>query len=166
MSILIMPLIIACNFILQSTLLHHFSVFGIVPNTALVLVTIIGLLKGEKIAGTIGLAAGLLQDVVFSPIIGINGFILFFVGYSAGLAENKLSKDNMLIPFFMVLFYTVFYHFLYYIFMFFLSYNISILSLFRKTVITESVYNSLISILLYKWLSRIFIVPSIRFGRR
>lgn len=166
MIVLITLLIIIINFIFQSTIIHYFSIFGVVPNTALIIIVIFGLLRGKKTASIAGLSAGLLQDIIFSPVIGINGFIYFFIGYAVGMAENKLSKDNILIPFFMTSISTIFYHLFYYLFMFFLSYNISFLDFFKNIVIIELIYNSFISILLYKWFSKIFVVPSIRFGRR
>ncbi|MCF6465376.1 rod shape-determining protein MreD [Clostridium sp. Cult2] len=166
MIIFVTLLIIIINFILQSTILHYFSIFDVVPNTALVIIVIIGLLRGKKAASIVGLLAGLLQDIIFSPVVGINGFIYFFIGYFVGMAENKLSKDNILIPFFITLVSTICYHLFYYLFMFFLSHNISFLDFFKNIIIIEMIYNSLISIILYKWFSKIFVIPSIRFRRR
>ncbi len=166
MFILITFLIIIINFILQSTILQYFNIFNVVPNTGLVIIVVIALLKGKRAGSIVGLIAGLLQDIIFSPVIGINGFLYFFIGYLVGMTENKLSKDNILIPFIMTLISTICYHLFYYLFMYFLSYNISLLIFFKDVVIIEMIYNSFISIILYKWFSKIFVIPSIRFGRR
>ncbi|MCF6463691.1 rod shape-determining protein MreD [Clostridium sp. Cult1] len=166
MFILITFLIIIINFILQSTILQYFNIFNVVPNTGLVIIVVIALLKGKRAGSIVGLIAGLLQDIIFSPVIGINGFLYFFIGYLVGMTENKLSKDNILIPFIMTLISTICYHLFYYLFMYFLSYNISFLIFFKDVVIIEMLYNSFISIILYKWFSKIFVIPSIRFGRR
>lgn len=163
---LIMSLVIVINFILQSTIFSYIRIFGVLPNTSLIIIVVIALLKGKKTGSIVGLIIGLLQDIIFSPVIGVNGFIYFFIGYFVGLAENKLSKDNMLIPFIMVAGSTVVYHLFYYLFMFFLAHNIFFSDFFKKVVFLEIIYNSLLSILFYKWFSRIFVVPSIRFGRR
>ncbi|SHD77948.1 rod shape-determining protein MreD [Schnuerera ultunensis] len=130
MITLITLLIIIINFILQSTILHYFNIFDVVPNTSLVIIIVIALLRGKKTASIAGLIAGLLQDIIFSPVIGINGFIYFFVGYFVGMAENKLSKDNILIPFIMTLISTICYHLVYYLFMYFLSFNIPFFAFF------------------------------------
>jgi rod shape-determining protein MreD len=161
-----MSLVIVINFILQSTIFSYIRIFGVLPNTSLIIIVVIALLKGKKTGSIVGLIIGLLQDIIFSPVIGVNGFIYFFIGYFVGLAENKLSKDNMLIPFIMVAGSTVVYHLFYYLFMFFLAHNIFFSDFFKKVVFLEIIYNSLLSILFYKWFSRIFVVPSIRFGRR
>ncbi|HSH36013.1 rod shape-determining protein MreD [Schnuerera sp.] len=166
MTTFITILIIIINFILQSTIFQYFKIFEVVPNTSLVIIVVIALLKGKKTASIMGLLAGLLQDIIFSSVIGINGFIYFFVGYLVGMAENRLSKDNILIPFIMTIFSTIFYHLVHNLFMFFLSYNINFLVFFKNVIIIEIFYNSLISIILYKWFSKVFVIPSIRFGRR
>jgi len=166
LNIIIYILIIVINFIFQSTLLPYMSVFGVLPNTSIIIIVIIALLKGRKVGSIVGLSMGLLQDIIFSPVIGVNGFIYFFIGYLVGMMESRLSKDNILIPFIMTAAVTIGYHLFYYLFMFFLAYNINFSAFFKKTILLEMVYNSLLSILVYKWFSKIFIVPSIRFGRK
>ena len=158
--------IIVINFILESTILSYFSIFGVLPNTSLIIIGAIALLRGRKTGSIVGLVMGLLQDIVFSPVIGVNAFIYFFIGYSIGMAENNLSKDNALIPFVITIGSTIGYHLLYYFFMFFLGHNINFPVFFKKIVIFEIAYNSLLSILFYKWFSRIFVIPSIRFGKK
>ena len=161
-----MALIIVENYILQSTILSHINVFGIIPNTGLIIIVAIALLRGRRTGGIVGLLVGLLQDVMFSPVMGVNGFYIFFVGYFVGMIEDKLSKDNLLIPFIMTAGTTIVYHLLYYMFMYFLGYGIDFSVFFKDVVILETLCNGFISILIYKWFSKIFIVPSIRFGRR
>ena len=166
MNILTIFLIIIINFILQSTVLSYFSIFGVLPNTSLIIIVVIALLKGRKAGSIVGLIMGLLQDIIFSPVIGVNAFIYFFIGYFIGMAESKLSKDNALIPFVITIGSTIGYHLFYYLFMFFLGHNLNFSVFFKKVVIFETAYNSLLSILFYKWFSKMFIIPSIRFGRR
>lgn len=161
-----MSLIIIVNFILQSTIIPYFSVFDVVPNTGIIIVVIIALLKGKKLGASAGLLTGFLQDIIFGPVVGVNAFIYFFVGYLIGMTENKFSKDNMLLPVIMTIVSTAGYHFFYHLFMFFLNYNVSLSVIFKDIVISEMIYNSLVSILLFKLLSKIFVVPSITFGRK
>lgn len=166
MNILAIVLIIIINFILQSTILPNINIFGILPNTGLIIIVAIALLRGSKAGSIVGLIIGFLQDIFFSPVIGVNPLIYFFIGYSIGMAENKLSKDNILIPFILTAIATIFYHLFYFLSMYFLGHNISFVVFFKKVVLFEMIYNSILSMLLYKGLSKIFIVPSIRFGRR
>lgn len=166
MTGLVLLLIIIVNFILESTIIHYFNIFGVVPNTALIVTVIIALLKGKNVGSIVGLISGLLQDIIFSPVIGINGFILFFTGFLIGFMEGKLSKDNILIPIMLTLISTIGYHLLYSLFLYFLAYNIPIIAFFKEVVLFEMVYNGVISVLVFKGFSKIFIIPPIRFGKR
>lgn len=166
MSILILTILVLFNFILQSTIFPYVAIIGVVPNTALLIVMSISLLKGKYYGSFIGLAMGLLQDIVFSSVIGINGFIYFFAGYLIGMIENKLSRDNMFIPILFSIIGTIYYNFAYYTFMFFLSKDIPFLSFTRNIIIIEIMYNIVLAIPIYKLFSKIFVEPKIKFDRK
>lgn len=166
MTILILLMVLLLNFFLQSTIIPYMSILGVVPNTALLIVISISLLKGKYYGGFIGIVIGMLQDIVFSPVIGINSFIFFFLGYIVGLVENKLSRDNLFIPLILSIIGTIYYNFFYYIFMFFLSRDIPFLSFIRNIMTIEIIYNAILSIPVYMMFSKFFVEPTIRFGRR
>ena len=140
MIILILALVIFMNLFLQSSILPYISIMGVVPNTALIIVISIALYKGRIFGGVTGLLIGLIQDIVFSPVIGINAFIYFFIGYSIGLIENKLTRDNIIIPLIFSIFGIIFYNFSYYVFMFFLSRDIPFLSFAKDVLLIEIIY--------------------------
>ncbi|NLJ78748.1 MAG: rod shape-determining protein MreD [Tissierellia bacterium] len=166
MNTFIIVLLILSNFILETTLFPHFNVFRILPNMGLVIVVSVAILRDRKTGSIVGLTVGLLQDTIFSGVIGINAFIYFFLGYFAGMAGSKLSRDNVLTPFILTLGSTIAYHLFYNLFMFFLNYNIGFSTFFKEIVLMEMIYNSIIAIFICRWLSKIFIVPTVRFRRR
>lgn len=166
MSILVLTFIIIINFILQTTIVPFLDVFNIVPNTSLIIVVIIAILSGKKVGSIFGLVIGLLQDVMFSVPIGINAFIYFFSGYFIGLTENKLSRESILLPILMTILSTIGYHLFYYLFTFFLGYEISIIEIMKNIALVETIYNTLLSVVLFKLISRFSKTPSIRFGKK
>ncbi|WP_353096646.1 rod shape-determining protein MreD [Tissierella praeacuta] len=166
MTVLILILVVLVNFFLQSSILPYVNILGVVPNTALLIVISISLFRGRYYGGFIGLIIGLIQDIVFAPVIGINAFIYFFAGYLVGLVENKVTKENMLIPILFSIQGTIYYNFSYYVFMFFLSRDIPFLSFVKDVLLIEIIYNGVLSIPIYKIFSKIFVVPKIRFGSR
>lgn len=166
MTIFILIIVVLLNFFLQSTIFPYISILEVVPDTALLIVIAIALLRGKYYGGFIGLAMGLLQDIIFSPVIGINAFIYFFAGYTIGIIENKLSRDNLFIPLLFSIIGTIYYNFTYYTFMFFLSKNIPFLSFTKNIMLIEILYNGVLAIPVYKIFSKIFVEPTIRFGRR
>lgn len=166
MVIFILALVVIGNFFLQSSILSYINILGVVPNTALLVIISISLFKGRFYGGFTGLVIGMLQDIVFSPVLGINSFIYFFLGYSVGLVENKLTKDNIFIPLLLSIIGIIYFNFSYYVFMFFLSRDIPFLSFARNVLLIEIIYSGILSIPIYKIFSKIFLVPTMRFGKR
>lgn len=160
-----MLIIIIINFILQSTVFQHIAILGVVPNTALIIIISIALIKGEKIGGITGLLIGFLQDVFFSVTLGANAFAYFFIGYCIGKAEKKVYKEGVIIPVVFTAISTVAYYLLYYIIMYFLSHKISFSFMFRNMGIKELIYNCVLIVPIYKWFLKIFTVPSMKFRR-
>lgn len=166
MQVLIMFIIVVINFILQCTVFQYASICGVIPNTTLIIVVTIALLKGKHIGGLIGLLAGFLQDILFSTTIGPNAFVLFFIGYFLGMLDQKLYKDNLLIPFVFTAISTLAYHSLYYVVLYFLGTSLKFSYFFKRIVLIEIIYNSLLAMPIYKWFLNIFTIPTMRFGRR
>lgn len=165
MSTIIILLMIIFNLVIQTTIIPYFSIMGIVPNTVLVLIVVIALKVGRVKGAMFGLIAGFMQDILFSSTIGINAFILFFVGYAIGFAENSFSRDNIINPIIFTIVGTIFYNFTYSLFLFFLSREISFIGAVRYIFSIEIVYNALFAIIYGYLLHMIFTKPKIRFKR-
>lgn len=166
MIILVLSLIIILNIVFQTTILPYFSLFGFLPNTALVLTVIIAILRGKYYGLFFGLAIGLVQDILFGTVIGINAFLYSMIGYSIGLIQNILNTENMIVPTLFSSIATIVYNFLYAIFIYFLSREITFSILIKKTFSIEIILNFLVSIVIYKLLSKVFKVPTLKFGTR
>lgn len=159
-------LILLLNFIFQTTILPHLSVMGVVPNTSLIIIVIIALLRGKYSGAFTGLIAGLLQDMMFSKVIGINALIYFLIGYAVGLLDDKVFKENLVLPFVTILISTFTYHILYYLFMIFLSREASLAIVMKDILIKELIYNSFLSIFVYKKLLKHYREPMIKFTKK
>ena len=166
MTIFIFILLMLVNFFLQSSFLPYFSIFDVVPNTAIILIICIALFKGKNYGSIFGLFIGLLQDIIFSPIIGINAFIYFFLGYVLGLIENKLVRGNIFIPIIFSALGIIYYNFSYYVFTYFLSQEIPFLSFAKNTLLTEIIYTAILTIPVYLLFSKVLISPTMTFNRK
>lgn len=166
MKIFLIILTIIINLIIQSTILPYFEIFGVVPNTALIIVVVLALGKGKYYGGIFGLIIGLLQDVIFSVTIGVNGVIFFFIGYLIGFVEDTFARDNIANPIILTALATIFYNIIYSLFLFFLSINISYIIAVKSVFSIEVIYNSIVSIIIYKLFHSIFAEPKIRFRKR
>lgn len=152
MRIICVLYIIVVNFILQSTVLQHFRVLGIGPNTSLIIVVMFAILWGKKGGATIGFCAGMLQDILAGPAIGINALIYMLVGYNMGIFEKTLFKDNYFTPVLFTMIATGFYHVLHFMIMYMLRSQIEMNILIRKIMLVEGIYNAVLSVFIYRLL--------------
>jgi len=86
------------NFILQSVVFEQFRLFGIAPNTALILIVGASLIFGVRQGLVLASVAGILQDIFFSKALGEYTLVYCLVALALGLLEGKLYKDNWLTP--------------------------------------------------------------------
>ncbi len=166
MRYFIIAIIVLANFILESTILQHISLFGVVPNTSLVIIVCISILSGKKTGSVLGLILGFLQDMLFYDVIGVHALIYFIIGYTIGLTDKKVFKENLFLPFVFTALSTFAFHISYYVFMYFLSIDIDLIKFIKNVVIIESIYNSLLSIFIYKQFLKLFRQPQITFGKK
>jgi rod shape-determining protein MreD len=153
------------NLVIQATIIPFFPIMGIVPNTALVLIVVLALKVGRVKGAIFGLIAGLLQDILFASTIGINAFILFFIGYSIGFAEDSFSRENIINPIIFTVLATVLYNFAYSLFLFFLSREVAFMDAVKNIFSIEIIYNALFAIIYGYLVQIIFAKPKIRFKR-
>lgn len=165
MTIFIIVLLIILNFILNITIIPYFEIFGSIPNTAIVIVVVIALLKGRYYGGFFGLFIGLLHDILFGPNIGINPFIYFFIGYLIGYMDNLLARDNVINPILFSVIGTIFYNLTYFVFLYFLNMGFDSYYLLQRIISVELIYNGLAAIIIYKIFSKIIDQPRLRFSR-
>ncbi len=156
MRLIIISLIVLANLILQSTLFQQIRIYGVIPNTALILVISFAIYGGKNEGAVIGFFAGILQDIVFGHTIGLNALIFTVIGYLIGLMDQKIFKDNLLVPFILTALTTVFYEMVNLLLIFLLGYRIELLNIIKKMLITEVIYNSVVSLIIYHYLSKMF----------
>ncbi|WIV10599.1 rod shape-determining protein MreD [Proteiniborus sp. MB09-C3] len=166
MRYFIIAIIVLVNFLIKSTILHHISVFGVVPNTSLIIIVCLSLLAGKKTGSVLGLILGLLEDMFFYEVIGVHALIYFIIGYLIGLTDKKVFKENLFLPFVFTVLSTFAFHVVYYVFMYFLSINVDFISLLKDIVIIETILNSVLSVFFYKQFLKLYRQPQISFGKK
>lgn len=77
-------LVLLCAEILQTTVLGRIHILGASPNLALSLTVAMAILYGAGTGGFTGLFMGLLEDIMFSDILGIRALIYYVSGYLTG----------------------------------------------------------------------------------
>lgn len=152
---IIVSLVIVINFVLQTTLFKYISIAGVLPNTALLIVVSFALIKGNNRGAVIGFFCGLLQDMFYGKVIGINMLIYMIIGYIVGYADEKIFRDSVIVPILFTSASTVFYYALFLFFIFFLRIEFNFAAALRSVIIPEAVYNSALVLVFFRILYRL-----------
>lgn len=83
---------------LDSFLFARFHVLGVRPDCLLALLVSLGVLLGQGEGLFLGLAAGLLSDVLFGRAIGLGAAAYMLAGLAGGIFYKKFYADNIVIP--------------------------------------------------------------------
>ena len=150
MRIAIISLIVFLNFILQSTWFSYFSVFGTVPNTALIIVVSYAVLRGDVEGAILGFCAGLLADIFFGRVIGVSALLMMLTGYLAGKPFRDFFKENYIYPIILVGAASLAYEFMFYVMNFLLMGRVNFFRYLGMIILPVTVYNLLICVFIYR----------------
>lgn len=82
-------------FIIQTTLLQNFEVFGIIPNLLVVLVTCFSLIENNMVVSSVfGLICGVLLDVANRGVFGVSGLLCMLLALLCTFAGEKFFKGK------------------------------------------------------------------------
>ncbi len=103
---LILIFITVITLLIQGSLLSFFIKEGIIPDLLLITVVCLAFLWGEKRAFVAGLIAGLIQDILFGPAIGLFCIAKMLAALIAGLISHEIYRDQIIGPMLTVFFVT------------------------------------------------------------
>lgn len=135
----------------------------VIPNTSLVIIVCYSLLSGKFRGASLGLFIGFIQDFIFYNTIGVHALIYFIIGFNIGSFEEKIYRDNPLVSVFFTVFATIGYNILFFTIMYFSSYDITITYVVNKQLFVEVIYNSIVSVFIFKRMALMFKKPYINF---
>lgn len=82
------------SFILQITVFSKIDIFGANINIIIGLVISLSLILGSKSGAYAGLIIGLMEDLMFSKIIGIRALSYFLIGHIVGDERFRFNSDK------------------------------------------------------------------------
>lgn len=138
--------VVVVTVIMQSTVLPLLMVNGIYPDMLLVVVVSYSLLSGTEKGMGIGFFGGLLQDLAFGNVFGINTLSKMAIGYLFGLAERKVFKEKILLPVVATAVATVLHSLVMFMVLFLLGYKVHILASLMNNILPLIGYNVIIAI--------------------
>ncbi|WP_245592044.1 rod shape-determining protein MreD [Clostridiisalibacter paucivorans] len=143
-------IVILLNFVIQTTIFEHIAVYSVLPNTALIIVIIFAILREKRQGAIIGIITGFLYDMLFYDVVGTHSLVYFLIAYSYGSINNKFFRNSPFTAAVFTFIGTILSHLLYYIIMYIFGVNMEFILLLRRVIIVESIYNSILSIFIFK----------------
>ncbi|MDY6065371.1 MAG: rod shape-determining protein MreD [Finegoldia sp.] len=154
-------IIILINLILQATLISRLPVYSVYANFSIPILVALSIGFGEYIGSISGLIIGLIEDLIFSPVIGVRALIYFTAGFLIGSSEAGINKKDprsgMIITGFLTLYYTI----VYYIVIFITQGQIDP-SYLKGPIFIELVLNVITYFIIFKIFNKIFEFPKFR----
>ena len=141
-------LLLVILLILQSTVLHKISVFGVFPNIVFVYAILYSSVNNGLDAACFSFVTGLLLDLLTGKTIGLNAILVMYIGYLVSLAGKKFFYENPLYCMLLVFVTTFVYQSIYCI-LNYVIWQIGDYSSAFLPILIEAVYNSLAGLLLY-----------------
>lgn len=130
--------------ILDNSLIPFFSVYGVYPSILFIFAIAYSLVYGREKAVFIGAISGILQDLFFFNVFGMNSILNLLLCLFASIIGENIFKTKKLIPVISMFLITI----LKYLGIFIICYFIKVdMSLFKA--IGMGIYNSLIMFFVY-----------------
>ena len=145
-------LIIFCLFLLQSTLFALFSIGGIRPNLLIIAVAALGFLGGKRTGIYSGFFAGLLIDISFRSVYGMNALLYMYVGYICGLFKKVLFPKDIKLPLLFITGSDFVYNILFYFFQFLFRGKFNFGYYVKSIILPEIVYTAIMACILYPFI--------------
>ena len=141
-------------YLLQTIFFSHFTIAGIMPNIFVILMLYIGLYMGRTMGIIYGITYGIFLDIWVGKSLGLTSIALAVIGLISGTFDKTLSKDNRLTVLLMGAVCTIIFEVVLYIMQYMVfGINLEILT-FIKTLLVEAIYNMLLIIILYPFMSK------------
>ncbi len=147
--VVILIIVFFILFFLQVNLFSSFTIAGISPNLFVIYVLFVALFSNQFLGISLGVIFGLILDFVYGRVIGTTAVMLCIIGYLGSYFDKNFSKENKLTIILMVAGATLIYEFgLYFLNSIILEFDREYFA-FLKIVLIETLYNILLSIIVY-----------------
>ena len=154
-------LVLLITFILQTTIFSKIDIFGANINLVVPAIVALSQILGRKIGAYGGLIFGLIEDFLFTDLIGVRALSYFLIGSIVSSDKFKFSKDTTsgsIMTFAMTILNFLFVSILYYLF----GEQIGLSNYLPIPLIIEAILNTLIYYIYIKIVKKIMYIPTYR----
>ena len=87
-------IIFLLNVLFQATVFSRIEILGVHPNVSIPLIIVFSAIDGTGVGSAFALATGLIEELLFSRVIGVRTLIYFIVAYTIGERSKKINIRN------------------------------------------------------------------------
>jgi len=139
-------------FLLQSCVFTYMKLGDVIPNLMVLIVCIYGFLYGEKTGALCGFFCGLLMDIFFGDVLGINALIITLIGYVNGGFSGLFYAEDIRLPMILITLSDASYGLMYYFCYFLMRGKLNITYYILNVILPEILYTLLVSLIIYPFL--------------
>ncbi|MCR5619096.1 MAG: rod shape-determining protein MreD [Lachnospiraceae bacterium] len=136
-------------FLLQACVFTSLELGNVIPNLMVLLVCVYGFFYGEKTGAVCGFFAGLLMDIFFSEMLGLNALIIMFIGYINGGFSGLFYAEDIRLPLILITLSDATFGLMYYIFTFLMRGRLDFVNYSVNVIFPEIFYTLLVSLVIY-----------------
>jgi rod shape-determining protein MreD len=148
--------VIVTALLLQSTVFAQVKLLGVRPELMYVVTILMAIIEGPSEGAIVGFAGGMAQDFLLDQPKGITALTLTLLGYAIGLARQYIVSPSPLLPTILVAVGTFAGVIFYEIVSFLLGQMDDPLTFSLRVALLTSLYNAVLTPLVYPVLRRIF----------
>ncbi|MBR1758575.1 MAG: rod shape-determining protein MreD [Lachnospiraceae bacterium] len=134
---------------LQGTVFQSLALAGVVPNLALASVLCFSYQRGHRFGLILGFLTGLLMDILFSTIIGLDALIFMTIGVLIFLIERIEFRNPLYFSLTVIGGGSLIYSLLYYVLHFLLRGKMAFGTYFVTIILPEMLYTVLVGVILF-----------------
>ena len=147
-------LIFVC-FVIQSTVWNLFTFTNIKPNLMLILVVSFALMHGSRSGICIGFISGLLTDILYGDLFGINALLFMYIGYFVGKMYQVFFDEDIRVALIATGVCDLVYNIIYYIIKFVFGIRYNFFAYFTHIIVPEIIFTLILTVILYRLFYRI-----------
>ncbi len=155
LTVLVTILVVLAGFLLQSSVFPAINLLDITPNVLLMVTVCFGFMRGRRFGMVLGFFCGLLMDLFFGPVLGVNALVLMLIGYFNGYFYKVFFDEEIKVPMILVAVSDLAYGVVFYLIQFAVRQRFAFGAYFMGVILPECVYTVVLTLFLYRLLYRI-----------
>lgn len=155
MRIIVIGILVIFNLILESTFFQYMRIGGVKPDFTIVLIVAYSILRGKNYSTFIGFFSGILIDLMYGQVIGVNGLSYMLTGFLIGQFHESVFKDSYFPAILFNITAVLIYQHIFLLISYFTKVDIVYTNALLQVIIPQCFYNACIGGVLYRYFFRL-----------